>query len=603
MNPSTMALFEIGKSDESGFDWRRVVVVALILLFFVGLAIAFTRPLLWEGGSATLAEPYDPMLNAWTLKWDLRQLAHNPLNLFNANIYFPNRYTLAYSEQQIVTAVLSLPAMGLTGNPIAAMNFMTIFHFFLCSLGAYLLVTHLTKNRLAGVAAGVAFAYAPYKLTQMLHLPMLAAGFIPLTLLFLHRYCEDGRVSDAALAALFLVLQVLSTWYYGFMLAVAVLVFLVVRLIVNRLTFTLKWTLVLAGSLVIAAALIVPFALPYLKVRQEEPRFERKVEEVDLFSADLQDFGAAPAASLVWGRLTRPVRENTSKRGGPSERCIFPGLVPLVLGIGGAVYLFRRRYAYREGRFWFWYYVPLLVISVVLALGTSLYLFGRRFDIYMPYEFLYRFFPGFKALRVPARFSIFIALSLAVLGGFAVKGVYEWFRKGHRARTAVLACLLLVALLCVDLMSAPATMASVPKESQFPMVYHWLKQQEGEAPTVEVPLALYRPRTFEAGLQYEATWLGFESWRTYYSTLHWKKLVNGYSGYIPETYYQAVKACRRFPSDEAMRYLKALGVRFIIVHERQLGPTRTLAMERWDRTHRDIKKVWAYGYDTVYEFK
>ena len=41
----------------------------------------------------------------------------------------------------------------------------------------------------------------------------------------------------------------------------------------------------------------------------------------------------------------------------------------------------------------------------------------------MPYHLFYYAFPGFKVMRVPARFTILISLSLAVLSGFAVKGL------------------------------------------------------------------------------------------------------------------------------------------------------------------------------------
>ncbi len=115
-----------------------------------------------------------------------------------------------------------------------------IFHFFLCSLGAYFLTVHLTKSRLAGVIAGIAFAYAPYRIAHLSHLQLCSAGYIPLTFLFLHRYSEEGKIRDAVLFALFFTLQALTTWQYGLMLSVGIVIFLIVRLITKRKTFTLR---------------------------------------------------------------------------------------------------------------------------------------------------------------------------------------------------------------------------------------------------------------------------------------------------------------------------------------------------------------------------
>lgn len=236
------------------------LVIFLVFLIFAGV---FTRPLLIKAEDHTARDPYDPMFQAWTLAWDAHALTHNAFNLFNANIFFPNGYTLAYSDNQIVTAVMAMPLLGITGNPVQTANYMLIFNLFLCAVGAYLLVMHLTRNRLAGMVAGIIFAFAPPRLAHVLHLQLSAAVFIPLCLLFLHRYSEEGHPFDAALAALFLALETLSTWYYGMILAFAILVFLVVRLIMRPRALTLKWVVSLVVFIALAVGLVLPFGLPY----------------------------------------------------------------------------------------------------------------------------------------------------------------------------------------------------------------------------------------------------------------------------------------------------------------------------------------------------
>lgn len=570
-----------------------------MVLLFLLLACVFTRPLLTRGSDHSYKDPYDPTFQAWTLSWDVRALSRNPLGLFNANIFFPNSNTLAYSDHQVVTAVMSAPFQAVTGNPLQAANLALIFNLFLCAAGAYLLVAHLTSSRAAGVVAGIAFAFAPPRLAHMGHLQLSAAAFIPLCLLYLHRYSEEGRPVDAALAGLFLALETLSTWYYGLILAFAVVVFLAVRLAVKPGAFTLRWTGLLGVSLLLAVLVVLPFGVPYLAVQKRQTRFERHIDEVELFSADIRDYGAASEENWLWGGLTSGVRRTTDDRGGRTERSLFPGLVPLALGIAGAAYLFAKGRG--AARFDVRYYVTLAAASFLMSLGSSLYFFGRRLDLPMPYELFYYVFPGFKVMRVPARFVILIALSLAVLSGFAVKGMLSRLSRWRAGRLAAsLATIAVVGLLLVDLMSAGLPMFPVPDKSRFPPVYAWLARQPGDVSVMELPLADYNERTFAAGLQYEETWAPREGWYTYYSTVHWKRIFNGYSGFIPDSYYEGVKATSDFPSGGSIDFIRKTGVDLVIVHGGIIGPEKLEAVLEWERTHEDFHLVKAFGQDYVY---
>lgn len=564
----------------------RAVGLVIIVLFMV-LACVFTRPMLTKGKNAVYKAPYDPTFQAWTLAWDVHALSTNPLNLFNANIYYPNPDTLAYSDHQLTTALMAWPLIAATGNPVQAQNLMLIFNLFLCAVGAYLLAHHLTNNRSAAFVAGMAFAFAPPRLAHMWHLQLSAAGWIPLCLLFLHKYSEDGGWKNAALAGLFLVIQTLATWYYGLMLAVAILVFLVVRLVMDRRAFTLRWVLTLLIVFVVAAGLITPFAVPYLKIHSKDPKFVRSVGEVDLFSADVRDFAIAASTNLVWGGLTAGLRKTTVKRGGPTERTLFPGLLPLLLGIAGAVVLFVRGSG--KERFYVRFYVALAAVAALLCLGTRLYFFGHSVNIPMPYDIFYYLFPGSRVMRVPARFIILVLLALAVLSAFAVRALLSWIASRKKHGLGALVLILVAGLLVLDLMSVNLHMVGVPLKDQFPPVYTWMKQQPGEAPTAELPLARYDPKTYKEGLQYEITWQAREAPRTYYSTLHWKKILNGYSGYIPPSYYEAVKATAGFPSAESIAWLKVNGIKYVVVHASLMDPATLQKVFSWSLKHKDLQ--------------
>jgi hypothetical protein len=240
-------------------------------------------------------------------------------------------------------------------------------------------------------------------------------------------------------------------------------------------------------------------------------------------------------------------------------------------------------------RFYVRFYVALAAVAALMCLGTRLYLFGHSVNLPMPYDIFYYLFPGSKVMRVPARFIILVLLALAVLSAFAVRAMLSWIASRKKPSYGAVALLLVVGLLALDMMSVNLQMTRVPLQDQFPPVYTWLKEQPGDAPTAELPLARYNPKTYKEGLQYEITWQAREAPRTYYSTLHWKKIVNGYSGYIPPSYYGGVKATAGFPSEESMAWLKANGVKFVIVHASLLDPATLQNIFTWSVIHKNLQ--------------
>ena len=52
----------------------------------------------------------------------------------------------------------------------------------------------------------------------------------------------------------------------------------------------------------------------------------------------------------------------------------------------------------------------------------------------------------------------------------------------------------------------------------------------------------------------------------FWSTTHWRPLVNGYSGYLPASFWARAQRFEQFPSDETLAESCALNVRYVIVH-------------------------------------
>jgi O-antigen ligase len=212
--------------------------------------------------------------------------------------------------------------------------------------------------------------------------------------------------------------------------------------------------------------LVAPFAVPYLEARRDNPCFQRDITELYSYSADVTDFLVAPRHSLVWGAATGPVRPDPYTRGNEAERSLFTGLLPLLLSTGGIAFLWSRRSA--RDHIVLWFYGLLLISSAVLCLGVTFYAFGRHAAIWMPYRILYYAFPGFRAIRTPARIFVLVVLSLSVLTGFGVKWLRE--RLGRRLDPSMVTAIVVLVLLLVSLEGMPGGVpaSSLPLKKDFP---------------------------------------------------------------------------------------------------------------------------------------
>src|SRR5690242_1948333 len=91
--------------------WRAAVLYAALTLV---LAYPFSvRP-----GALVPADDPDEHLLMWILSWDAHAFVHQPLRIFDANIFYPNSNTLAYSENLIGSGLIAAPVLWMTNNPV-----------------------------------------------------------------------------------------------------------------------------------------------------------------------------------------------------------------------------------------------------------------------------------------------------------------------------------------------------------------------------------------------------------------------------------------------------------------------------------------------------
>ena len=132
------------------------------------LAILHTWPLATAPGRLSRNDNNDAQLNEWIMAWVAHQLPRAPSDLFDANIFFPARHTLAFSEPLIVPALLGAPVAWAGGSPVLVTNLMVIAGFALTAFAGFALVLSVDRRcHRPGCSTGATFAFNTHTLTRL----------------------------------------------------------------------------------------------------------------------------------------------------------------------------------------------------------------------------------------------------------------------------------------------------------------------------------------------------------------------------------------------------------------------------------------------------
>ncbi|MGH8070511.1 MAG: hypothetical protein ACRERE_35790 [Candidatus Entotheonellia bacterium] len=542
----------------------------LALLIFVVLAGLRTFPLLLHLHTHVPSEPVEPLLVTWILAWDVHALTTDPSHFFDANIFYPIKRALAFSEHLLGVQPIFAPIALVTDNPIFAYNALFILSFALSGFAMFVLVFYWTGAFWPSIVAGTLFAFAPCRFAQIGHLQLLNFFWAPLALMFLDRFLRAQRWLDLLLLALFYWLQVLSSVYLGYMITIAVALYvgyyvLLVDRTLLRLPMLPKVLTFLGGSLLI----LLPVHLPYLTVAREwdiSRILDAQIytEAYVYLSAEVLNYlSVPPFMAKIYHAAIRtflPVAESV----GVNEKWLFPGLVMPVLALLGSLCRLEsidpQRVKVIRRICWL-----VMGVAFLLSLGPFLVMLRRQTEVPMPYLLFFQVIPGFRVIRAPARFALLVVLVASPLAALGALKLVEVCRRLGNARPIAkampaLVALALMALALLELGLQPLPLARIPTREEIPEVYRWLAAEQ-PGPIVEVPLGILQDFEY-----------------LYYSTSHWLPLVNGVSGYIPPTFQELKNMIERLPSAAAVDHLKALGVSAVVLHTDRLRPAE---LERW----------------------
>jgi len=589
----------------------------IALLVYSLAALVYMRPI-WETYADHLApDANDPLFNLYVLKWVGHAARSGFSGLWDAPFFYPTHGALALSDHLIGPGL----AIAWLPNPVAGYNLLLAAAFVLSGLAAWWVLAASGCSFAAALLGGAMFAFAPYRWSQLNHVQILLAQWVPLTLWAWDRLLAERTPRRAALFLAFYSLHVLGGCYLAYMIHVPLLAILASRWVADGRELVSRRALrVLLPTALAAAALVAAIFVPYV-LAARSLSLSHSEEEVAKNGAALASYLSPPVRSWL-SPVPTLVRLSQAERWRRpfmrAENALFPGLAASLLGALG-LWELRRRHRRPAAA------LPTRRRAVLLALAglaAALYALGDTYTLGFDHgTFLGPWLPW-------ATSGLWNALGAAFL---AALGAWLWLR--HRWGAGALdwramdpwerglaisgiACFLLShPFVYMPLMRVVPGMSGMRVPARFATMVLWSVvffaargldgllariSPGGRRPALRaaavavlaVGLAcelaprplhwVYVPRESDCPEVYR--WLAAqpdvgalldvplrrttrEARTMYYSTAAWRPIVNGFSGFVPPSHEELAGRIGWFPDAQGLDLLRRLGVTHLIVRE------------------------------------
>ncbi|HXH26338.1 MAG TPA: hypothetical protein VNG90_00415 [Candidatus Acidoferrum sp.] len=548
-------------------NWIGTVVVLLFTIFFFW-------PVLTRIGS--YIEGGDEMFNAWTLSRNYHCLMHDGCPKYvDGNIYFPNKNTMLYSEAQLSAGLVTLPLYWINDNPIFTYNVWTVASFFLAGWFMYLLAKYLSKGKeLLPTLAGLAFAYAPIKMSSIGHLQNLSIFYLPLIILLVLKFFETKRRHYLIGLFIALVLQFYASWYQMIFVLIAVGILLFGSWLFK---LTRSKQIILAGAVLLLAALsTLPLALQYVSFsKQNHATFG--ISDQLIYESSLKDY-TIPHGGTLLGKLYYKLNPGTQANAFNLDSFSYHGVVLYAVALMLLALVWHSRKQGTANRQLFGMVITLAALALVgfvISLGPLLkiggaYKYGSLgISFPLPWLLVDKLLPQLEFIRAIGRASVLVLFVLCCfLGYFALSVDKTWWLKKIKWPLYVG----ILVLVCVEILpfhQVPMTKLPNNYNLSVPAVYKYIKAHkeiddivtvEGDSDYPNAPIPEIRAEW--------VLWAGYDNRNTF----------NGYSGYEPPT-YMADYILFKTMSPQAAARMKQLGLKYVII-DKQLSTTEPWLRDR-----------------------
>lgn len=545
-----------------------------VWLLYLILVIVASWPLILQFRTAVPGHPWlSVKIHLWQFWWTREALLSAKEAFFRTHLlYFPDGLDTLTEMGNFLLPILSVPFQMLFGLA-GGYNAVFLAAFAAAGTAVYALCASLGVGRPACFVGGAAFTFLPYAWMKVFdaEFEIAVLVWLPVCVFQIGRCLDRPCVSRGLVLGLLLFLSAMSSWYYGFFLAVAApiagLLYAAERAREKRFktAVTMRALAALAVGVALHSALMLPFALELGKTK--------RVSDLNWIRAsrkwDLEAKANPDVLELIapWQRAPSDRdMEQVAEFGIPYPFAVFPGFLTLFL----ALYGLRSRPripSYLWGGAWFFWIVSL---GPWLKIGASGGLLPPRLPL--PAYHLASHSHAFAAITIHSyRAAVLLLLLLSVLAAVGFDRIVRQLGVDGARRSLV--CAAVAVIMGLGALDAGGLSRPLRRtDTVIPAVYDRLGETRGFGAVADIPvtevdhvvaeqmLAQTRHgRPILAGRSYETRFPG-----------PWGNLLDG-------LYYRAPKGqTEEAVWEPAVRVagLAAKGVRFFVVHWRWLPESR-----------------------------
>ncbi len=545
-----------------------------LLLFILIVLYLFHDILLLKQGKYIISYFLDdPFLNMAILKHNMDLiLSHNLSGLWHLNIFYPYKYTLAFSENLLPQSLILIPIYKLSGyNIVVTYNWAILLSFIALAFTSYIMFYYHTKNVEASLLSSVFFAFSPFFLTHINHFQVLTGIWMPLMFLTIHLALEKNDVKYTVLSSFFYVIQSASCMYYMVILPIFVIIYLLVYYHYYRKNICL-YLKTLFAFIFFSLIPVILLSLPYIEAKSLYG-FKRTIQDtIDNMPAFLNFILPTPCTLLdkfIKSIVTNNIPLYTTTR-------LYMGILPSLVILLAVIFIekdlliiFRfKRHTHQHPD----EYIPVFTvkthkyppfikalwwsfwISLLLTMGPKILGSLLPNPVYILF---YKLYPGACGIRDSKRFFVITLLSSAMFIAY----FYDIYLKDTKKHTPFVISLLII---LIEFLPKNAPIRRMPYNGEIPRVYQWISQNTAKSDKiVEFPLCevFYMDSIYCKKPDQPDNRKG--QFYTFYSAFHKRDIFNGYSGYFSPLYIYALIT----PPQTQIEIAKSIGIKYLVIHK------------------------------------
>jgi hypothetical protein len=441
---------------EAGFFQTALERLLGVGIGILGTGILFKDLILSGSQSVLWASDYDTPLIYWIVSWGYHILFEelNPLNFWNANSFYPNTNSLAYSDSMLSAQITFAPLRAAGIPPLLAL-YLTLA----ATCIANCILTKLALDRIGGFSisekALIIFgSHFILSVTSFYHHYQLFGFLLGIPFfLFLYLYLRDLKARYLVIASLIFAVGVCYATYLAPILVMFAF-FLSIPMVIGHIRSSgLRPTIqkidlkAFGGVVLLAIGVYVIQLKPYLDLARSFPKASigAVFSEASIYSANILSLFTGRSLYSHWYAPA-----NGYPQGG-WEFAYFPGYALLLGGLGFIAYtlfvglkrgsqrLVSKNHKTRliqvdpppaertggiQGSFVL-YTGILFTLILVLSWGPFVKWNNTVTNIRLPYYWIAQIFPGMRNIRTPGRLGMFLGPPLTIFTILFVRRLFS----------------------------------------------------------------------------------------------------------------------------------------------------------------------------------